>query len=297
MMLPRFDYDAPPDLAAAVARLAEFGRDAQVLAGGTDLLVRLKRGAARPRVLISLSRIDGMSGIELIEGGVLRVGALTTMTELADSPVLNGHLAGLGEGAAAVGGPIIRNRATVGGNIVNGRPCADTVPSLIALGARLQLVGPGSRRTLDLDGFITGPGRTMIRDDEIVSSVEVPAARGRRAGSAYLKITRRAAMEVTIVGCAVSVELAEDGCTITQARLAFASVAPTPVRAVEAERAIIGQVFSEELIREAGALARRAATPIDDCRAPADYRLEMVDVLARRALKCALDRAGWRSRT
>jgi CO/xanthine dehydrogenase FAD-binding subunit len=237
-----------------------------------------------------------MRGVELLEGGALRIGALTTMTELSDAPAPHGRVAGLAEGAAAVGGPIIRNRATVGGNIVNGRPCADTVPPLIALGARLQLAGPLSRRTLDLDGFITGPGRTGIRDDEILCSIDVPAAVSARSGSAYVKITRRAAMEVTIVGCAASVELAGDGCTIARARLVFASVAPTPVRAAEAERVVVGEVASDELIRKAGWLARQAATPIDDCRAPAEYRLEMVDVLARRALRRALERAGWRSR-
>ncbi len=297
MMLPRFEFDAPPDLESALAALAAGGRDARVLAGGTDLLVKLKRGVSRPRLLVSLGRISGLDGIDIVEGGVLRVGALATMTALSGSPFLGGPLSGLAEGAAAVGGPIIRNRATLGGNIVNARPCADTVPALMTLGATLRLLGPGASRTLDLDGFITGPGRTLIRDDEILSAVDVPPPTSRRAGSAYVKITRRAAMEVTIVGCAASVELGDDGRTITRSRLAFASVAPTPVRAREAEQLVAGNAATEELIREAGVMARRAASPIDDCRAPADYRLEMVEVLARRALRRALERAGWRSRS
>ncbi len=295
MTLPRFDYAAPPDLDSVVAMLAEHGHDARLLAGGTDLLVKLKRGASQPRLIVSLNRIPGINLIEPVGGGALRVGALATMTALAGDPALCGRLAGLAEGAAAVGGPIIRNRATLGGNIVNARPCADTVPALMTLGAKLHLRGSGTARIVDLDGFITGPGRTAIRDNEVLTSIEIPAAASHRSGSAYLKITRRAAMEVTIVGCAAWVELEEDGCTIAASRLALASVGPIPLRARDAERSIVGKRASDDLIHEAGVMARRAATPIDDCRAPADYRLEMVDVLTRRALRRALGRAGWRS--
>ncbi len=296
MLLPRFEYEAPPDLDAAVARLAESCGEARVLAGGTDLLVKLRRGSSKPRLVVSINRISGLHGIQSGDGHALRIGALTTMTDLAGSLVLHGGLAGIAEGAAAVGGPLIRNRATVGGNIVNGRPCADTVPPLIALGAKLCLQGMGTRRTIDLDGFITGPGQTLIRDDEVLSSIEVPAATSPHAGSAYMKITRRAAMEVTIAGCAAAVELGDDRQTITRARLVLASVAPAPARAFEAEQAIVGEKASDDLIREAGRLAGLAASPIDDCRAPAGYRLEMVDVLARRAFSRALGRAGWSNR-
>jgi CO/xanthine dehydrogenase FAD-binding subunit len=295
MVLPRFDYEAPPDMDAALARLAELGRDARVLAGGTDLLVTLKRGTSTPRVLLSLKRVAGLDALDPLDGGGLRLGALATMTALAGHPLLSGRFAGLAEGAASVGGPLIRNRATVGGNIVNGRPCADTVPPLIALGATLHLRGHRGRRVLDLDGFITGPGQTSIRDDEILTSIEIPFAASRRCGSAYLKLTRRAAMEVTIVGCAASVELEDDGRTVSRARIVFASVAPTPVRAEAAERAMEDTTAGEAVLRDAGSLARRAVRPIDDCRAPAAYRSEMVEVLTRRALARALDRAGWRS--
>jgi CO/xanthine dehydrogenase FAD-binding subunit len=295
MVLPRFEYEAPPDINAAVARLGELGRDARVLAGGTDLLVKLKRGNSAPRVLISLKRVGGLDALDALEGGGLRLGVLATMTDLAGHPLLTGRFAGLADGAGSVGGPLIRNRATVGGNIVNGRPCADTVPPLIALGAALHLRGPRGHRVLDLEHFITGPGQTLIRDDEILTCIEIPFAASRRCGSAYLKLTRRAAMEVTIVGCAASVELEEDGRTVGRARLVFASVAPTPVRATAAERAVEGTTADGAALREAGAIARQAVRPIDDCRAPAAYRSEMVEVLTRRALARALDRAGWRS--
>lgn len=305
MVLPRFEYEAPPTVAEVIARLAEGNGDARVLAGGTDLLVRMKRGVTRPRLLVSLRRVAHLSGIAPTDTGGLRVGALTTMTEIQASPRLKPETCDAGsrlqagthrwdalaEGAASVGGPIIRNRATLGGNIVNARPCADTVPALIALDARLHLDGCTGHRVVAADGFITGPGETAIRADEVLTAIELPSPGAPRRGSCYLKATRRAAMEVTIVGCAARVDLDDDAQTVRTARLVFASVAPVPLRALAAEQAIVGRTADARAIRDAAALARDGARPIDDCRAPADLRLDLVEVLARRALQAAIERA------
>jgi carbon-monoxide dehydrogenase medium subunit len=291
MVLPRFEYEAPATLADAVARLAAGNGGARILAGGTDLLVKMKRRALQPRVVISLRRIHGLAGVTITRSGGVRIGALTTMSGIGASCALSPRWTALAEGAAAVGGPIIRNRATIGGNIVSGRPCADTVPALIALGATLHLEGPGSQRTVNIDGFIIGPGETGIRRDEVLTAIELPGPDRPHHGSCYLKITRRAAMEVTIVGCAACVDLEEDARTVKAARLVFASVAPVPLRVRIAEQALEGRVVDAALVREAAALARREARPIDDCRAPADFRAETVEVLARRALDIALERA------
>jgi len=309
MLLPRFEYEAPPTLADALARLAAEKAGARILAGGTDLLVKMKRRVMRPRLLLSLRRVAGLDAVATTDAGGVRIGAMTTMSALAMGSGLNSphaHLShrnvigelspdplwtALVEGAASVGGPIIRNRATIGGNIVNARPCADTVPALIALGARLHLEACSGRRVVDIDGFLTGPGETLIRADEVLTTIELPPPGARFHGSCYLKATRRAAMEVTIAGCAARIDLEDDGRTVRTARLVFASVAPVPLRARGAEQAIEGRVADAGVVREAAALARGEARPIDDCRAPADFRAEMVEILARRALGIAIDRA------
>ncbi len=289
MMLPRFEYEAPSDLREALDLVAGENANTVVLAGGTDLMVKMKRGLLRPQRVVSLSRIPGLDRIEPQDSGSLKLGALTTMSQLAVHPDLKGEWSALSEGAASVGGPIIRNRATVGGNIINARPCADTVPPLIALGTRLHLEGPRGGRTIELDGFINGPGESRISPHEILTSLELPTATGA-AGSAYLKITRRGAMEVTIVGCATSLEL-DPGGHITRARLVFTSVAPVPLRVREAEVVLEGALPEEKVFHAAARAARKCAQPIDDHRAVGQYRSQMVEVTALRTLRTALERA------
>jgi len=296
MLLPRFEYQAPETLAAAGALLAEAKGEAHLLAGGTDLLIRMKRGLLRPRLLVSLRRVTELRGIEA-RGRVLRLGASTTMSQLAAEGTarLGGPLAALAEGAASVGGPLIRNRATVGGNIVNARPCADTVPPLVVLGATLEVSGPAGSSRRPLDGFIIGPGQTQLAAGEILVAIEVPVPpSGTPAGSCYLKLTRRSAMEITIVGCAAALELG-DGGKIARARLVLTSVAPVPLRVPAVEPLLEGRLPGPTLIAEAARTARAACRPIDDQRAPASFRSETVEVLARRALETALRRATERS--
>jgi len=290
MILPRFEYEAPESLEGALDLIAGAGGDAFVLAGGTDLLVKMKRGLARPRVVVSLRRVPSLSGIERTADGGLRIGPLTTMSAVAGNRLLTGPFIALAEGAAVVGGPAIRNRATIGGNIVSARPCADTMPPLVAFGASVRLVGPAGSRTASLEGFISGPGQPSMGRDEILAAVDVPAAPAWR-GSCYLKFTRRAAMEVTVVGCAASVDLEADRRTVARVRVVLASVAPTPLRAREAEDWLVGQVAGKDRIVGAARAAADAASPIDDCRAPAAFRQQIVDVLTRRALTAAISRA------
>jgi len=244
--------------------------------------------------VISLGRIEGLTGVKASVEEGMRIGPLTTMSQLEASPVLRGYWRALAEGAGSVGGPIIRNRATVGGNIANARPCADSVAPLIALDARLQLLSARGNRTVKLDGFILGPGETTIQKDELITDILLPipaSGSGAGAGSAYLRLTRRAAMEVTLVGCAVSVVMDQACYIIEQTRVVLASVAPTLLRVPAAEAAVTGQPASEKVYREAAALARAAARPIDDHRAPGAFRSEIVEVLTRRALTIAVERA------
>jgi len=290
MLLPHFDFEAPRSLGEACALLAGAQGEARLMAGGTDVLAKMKRGQLRPRLVVSLGRIEELVPIEATADGGLRLGALATMSRIAASPALGGPWVALAEGAAAVAGPLIRNRATVGGNILSARPCADTVPPLIALGARLLLARAGSNRTVDLDGFTTDPGTTAIAPGEVLVAVELPRPAGP-TGSAYLKLSRRAAMDVTIVGCAAAVSFDKKCERLVRARVVLTSVAPISLRVGEAETILVGARPVEATLAAAAAAARRAARPIDDHRAPAAYRSEVVEVLARRALAGAVERA------
>lgn len=289
MILPRFEFEAPSDLKQAIALMAQAGSNARVLAGGTDLLVKMKRGDLKPGLLVSLCKVDGLNSIENISNSDFHIGALTTMTQLEKHPKLKSALGGLSDGAAVVGGPIIRNRATVGGNIINARPCADTVGALITLGAKLHLESSKGSRKVELDGFITAPGKTELKPDEILTNIEISTQDG--LGSAYLKITRRSAMEITIVGCAASVVLDDARKKIKDAKIVLASVGPIHLRAYGAEDVLKDRIITDAAFEDAAIAAKKAAKPIDDHRAPAFYRSEMVAVTTRRALRIAVERA------
>jgi len=293
MLMPRFDFEAPTSVEAALGLLAGTRGEARLLAGGTDLLVKIKHGVIRPRLVVSLSRVEALAGVTSARAsGAVRIGPLCTMATLAQAPWEAPGLEALAEGAAVVGGPIIRNRATVGGNIITARPCADSVAPLMALDAELEIRNTQWERAHALNGFISGPGETEIRPDEVMTAVRVPPRPAGRTGSAYIKIGRRAAMEVTIAGCAASVDLDEEN-KVTRARLVYTSVAPTPVRVRAAEEAVEGKWASENSLKEAGAGPPRGVAPIDDMRAPGAYRSEVVEVITQRALTLALERAGW----
>lgn len=290
MLLPRFDFEAPVSLAAACEMLAQAGGQGRVMAGGTDLLVKMKRGAVAPRVVVSLGRIDELTSLEVSESG-LRLGSCATMARIASHPAILSSWQALAEGAGWVGGPIVRNRATVGGNVVNARPCADTLPPLIALHAHLELTSRQGQRRVPVEGFVESAGHCDLRPDEILTAIELPTP-PPNAGSHYIKVTRRAAMEVTLVGCAASVVLDEARQRVLQARLVYTSVAPIPLRIPAAERLVEGEVPSDRILEAAAQQAKRLAPVLGDHRAPQDYRSNLVFVTTHRALKGAIERAG-----
>lgn len=294
MLLPRFDYEAPETIEQACNLLAGApAGEARVLAGGTDLLVKMKRGELRPRLVVSLRRVHGHDRMVASVDRGLSLGPLCTMSRLERSPLLTRSWAAIADGAAVVGGPLIRNRATIGGNVINARPCADTVSPLIALGAELELTSAArGMRQLPIDGFIKGPGQPDLAPGEILTGIHLPlAARGTSLGSAYRTVRRRAAMEVTVAGVAAAVVLDAEG-QIVLARVVLTSVAPVLLRVAPVEELLAGRAPTPELLAEAGRVARAEAHPIDDHRAPGEYRREAVEVLTRRALAAAVERAG-----
>jgi carbon-monoxide dehydrogenase medium subunit len=285
----RFDYLEPATLEEAVALLARHGEQAHVLAGGTDLFVEIREHLRRPRYVMNIKRIAGMDALAYDPREGLRIGALVTTRALECMPQLERHYPGLWQALRELGSIQVRNRATLAGNICRASPSADTLPPLIADGARLRLHGRGGARELALEEFFTGPGRTRLQRDELLTEIRVPAPPAR-CGKAYLKLGRRKAMELATVGVAASVALGADG-RIGEARICLGAVAPTPIRASEAESLLAGKAPEPALLAQAARAARQVSRPISNVRGSAEYRREMVEELTRRALEQALERA------
>jgi carbon-monoxide dehydrogenase medium subunit len=280
-------YHEPTSLAEAVDLGARLGGQARFLAGGTDLIIQMRRGKCAPEHLIALHRVPGLDAIEA--NGDITLGALVTHRRIERSRLFHGALRGLVEGAEVIGGHQIRNVATVGGNIVNASPAADVVPVLLALDARVSCVGATGKRELGLEDFLVGPGETRRRPDELLTAIRFPQLVPLTA-TAFLKAGRRQAMEISVVCVAVRVTLDENRERCVEARIALGAVAPTTWRARSAEQALAGRVLGQERLREAGALAARDCQPISDVRASAAYRRLLVETLVPRALARAIER-------
>lgn len=282
-----FEYHEPTSIAEAVALGARFGEAGRFLAGGTDLMIQMRRGRVAPRHVLSLHRVAGLDRIEV--DGAVRLGALVTHRSIERCPHFQGGLRALVEGAEVVGGHQIRNVATVGGNIVNASPAADVVPVLLALDATVTCLGPDGERTLPLGGFLTGPGQTARRPGELLTSIRFDRLPPRVA-TAFLKAGRRKAMEISVVCVAVRLTLDAADARCQEARIALGAVAPTTMRARAAERTLEGQPLTDEVLRRAGRLAAGECAPIDDVRASARYRRLLVETLVPRALRRCLER-------
>ena len=285
MYLPDFDYYAPATLPEACSLLTELGPEAKVLAGGTDLLVKMKQGLLAPPAVVSLKNLHDLRAIRYEPGRGLVIGALATHNEVAGSPIVREHFRSLAEAAGQLANNQVRNRGTVGGNLVNAIPSADFPPLLIALGAAVTLAGAKGRRTVDLCEFFTGPSCCVLTPgDEIVTEIVIPEQ--DTTGSTYIKFGLRRSGALAVVGVAAAVTMAGD--VIEKVRIALGAVYPTPVRAYQAEEFLTGKTWSDELLMHAGEESACCSLPISDMRASAEYRREMVKVFTRRALKRAI---------
>jgi len=284
----RFEYHQPTLLNETIALLVQRGEEAALLAGGTALLIDMKRGARRPRHVISLWQVPGLAGVQV--KGSLRIGALTTISDLPDAIANHPPLTSLLEAAWMIGGRQVQNMATVGGNICKASPGADMVPPLLCLDARLRLVGPEGERMTPLDGFLIGPDQMALQPAEVLTEINVPPT-APRTGTAFLKVMRRHAMDCSIVAVATRISLAEDGQTCVEARIAVGAAAPNPFRAKRAESLLIGKRIKPDLVRAAAHQSREESQPISDVRASADYRRMLVETLVERAVLKAAERA------
>lgn len=279
-------YEAPTTVADAV-RLMEADPSAKALAGGTDLLVQYRAGR-RPSAFIDLKRIPELMDIELDDDG-LRLGAAASAAEICEHEDVRALWPGLVEAVGLIGSTQIQGRSSVGGNLCNGSPAADTTCPLIVNQAKALIAGPAGERTVDVEDFVTAPGQTVLSPGEVLVALLVPRPAPRTA-DAYLRLIPRTEMDIAVVGAAVSVTLGDEG-TCTAARVAVAAVGPTPMLVPEAAAALVGTKLGEAALEAAGAAASAAARPIDDKRGTAEYRRRVVGVLTRRAAGIAAQRA------
>jgi carbon-monoxide dehydrogenase medium subunit len=271
----------------AVAWLTELGDEAQVLAGGTDVMIQHMRREINPSVLLHINRIPGLDVLGLNGSG--RIGPLVTHRSLATDPVSRAAFPALAEAAATVGGWQTQEVATVGGNLCNASPAADTAPPLLVAGARLTLTGADGSRTVALDQFFKGRRSTERRPDELLTEIAADPV-GPGTGETYLKLGRRRAMEVAVVGLAVRLTLDPAG-TVERARVAAASIGPRPFRALEAESLLQGSRLEDDAVAEAAGALAASASPIDDARATASYRLRVLPGMLARAVAVCRARA------
>lgn len=280
------DYRTPTSAEDAAGLLAEEG--AHVLAGGTDLLVKLRAGMVAPRVVVDLKSVPRLRGIEHDARG-WRIGAATTCAEIGEHASLAAAWPGVVEALQLIGSTQIQGRATVGGNLCNASPAADSVPALIAAGAVCEVAGVNGQRELAAEKFITGPGRNVLARGEFIVGLRLPDPPGR-ASDAYLRLIPRTEMDIAVVGAGVSLALDAQG-VCTQARVALGAVAPTPLLVADAAKALIGTSVDDAALEAVGAAASAACKPIDDKRGTVAYRVKVAGVLARRAAQIAYQRA------
>ncbi len=286
MLLPKFAYHAPTTIDEACSLLAHYGAKSKVLAGGTDLLVNMKKKLLSPEQIISLNRIEGLDEVSYQSRTRLVLGPLGTASNLSNSKLIQEKIPILAQGAGRLGSPLVRNRATLGGNLVTARPASDLAPPLLVLSAEVVLKGPKGERTIPLDNFFLGPGQTAIQVDEILTQILIPKTQG---AGAYIKLGSRKALEIALVNVASFLELTPDG-SIQQARVALGAVAPIPMLAPSAAKILKGARPKNEedpVFKEAAQAAAQDSKPITDHRGSADYRQDMVKILSLRTLKDA----------
>ena len=281
-------YESPATTKDAVALLAKEKGPAFVLAGGTDLLVRMKTGAAEPALVVDVKRIPAMNDIKASPTG-FRIGAAVPGVQLSAHKALCKAWPGVVEATALIGSDQIQGRATMVGNLCNASPAADAVPAMVAAGAKVVVVGKGGRRTVPVEKVMTGPGSTSLKKGEIVEAVTLPKP-AKRTGDAYLRFTPRTEMDIAVVGVGISMTI-ERG-VVKKARVCLGAVAPTPVLVPKAAKALVGSKLDDAALTKFAAACSAACNPIDDKRGTAAYRTRVAGVMARRAAKIAYQRAG-----
>lgn len=282
------DYQAPETVEAAVALLQKAGAGARVLAGGTDMLVQMREDIVRPSLLVDIKKIAETRKIEIGANSVT-VGAAVTGAELGEHAELKAMWPGVVEAVNLIGSDQIQGRATIGGNLCNASPAADSVPALVAAGAKIAIAGPKGRREIAAEAFPKSPGRTSLEAGEFVTAIILPRP-ATGSADAYLRFIPRTEMDIAVVGAGVALTLDKAG-TCTAARLSLGAVAPTVLLVDTAAKALVGTKLEADALAAFAAAASAACRPIDDKRGTVEFRIHVAGVLARRAALIAAERA------
>lgn len=283
-------YAAPESIREAAALLGEFGARARVLAGGTDLIVQAREYVREIDLMVDGKQIPELMDLSFHPEKGLTLGAAVPCYRIYGDPAVVRHYPGLIDAVSLIGGTAIQGRASVGGNLCNSGPAADSIPPLIVLSATARIAGPGGERSVPVEEFCTGPGRNVLQNNEFLVSLQLPPPRPH-SGARYLRFIPRNEMDIAEVGAGASVVLNAAGDRFESARIALGAVAPTPLFVADAGNALAGQPVTDEAIAEAAAIAQAAARPITDMRGTAEHRRHLVGVLTRRALRGAVERA------
>ena len=289
MLLPKFDFHCPASLDETCELLGKYKERSKLLAGGTDLLVNMKKKLLNPEHVVSIDRIEELDQFSSDRSGI-SIGPRFTIASLLDVRGLKKKANVLVQAAEKMASPLIRNRATVGGNIVTARPASDMAAPLMALGARVVLKSRAGEREVLLDEFFLGPGQSVIKPDEVLTRIIVSPLNGA-GGSGYQKLGLREAMEIGIVNAAAVLTLDKSGRKIEDAKVVLGAVAPTPIHSPEAEKALVGAAANVKTLAKAAECAVGDSCAITDFRGTIEYRCLMVEVLTRRALETALEQA------
>lgn len=282
-------YEAPTSTKVAAALLAKEKGKAFVLAGGTDLLVRMKAGMVEPDLVVDIKRIPATQIIKKSDSG-FKIGAAVSGASMGENKALKKAWPGVVEAANLIGSDQVQGRCTIAGNLCNASPAADSVPALVAAKAKAAVVGPKGRRTVAVEDVVTGPGRTSLKKGEIIESISLPK-RAAKSGDAYLRFIPRTEMDIAVCSAGVNLTLDSKG-LVKSARIVLGAVAPTIVLVEDAADAIIGTKLDDESLAALSAACEAACSPIDDKRGTVEFRTEVAGVLARRAAKIAYQRAG-----
>jgi carbon-monoxide dehydrogenase medium subunit len=291
--LAQRDYIAPTSVEAAVGALSAAPGDARVLGGGTDLLVQIRGGRAKPSLIVDLKAIPGAVGVRQTPDGGFVIGAATCGAVLGENQALLEAWPGVIEGANLIGSTQVQGRASLGGNLCNASPAADSVPGLVAARAVAVVVGPSGQREVPIEKIPVGPGQTSLAKGEFVMEIRLPP-RPARSGDAYLRFIPRTEMDIAVAGAGVNLVLDAAG-VVSEAHVALGAVAPTVLLVPEAGQALVGSKLEEAALGRLDAAARAACRPISDKRGTAEFRTQIAGVLARRAALIAYSRASERA--
>jgi carbon-monoxide dehydrogenase medium subunit len=290
MLLPNFKYLRPETLEEACSLLSQFNGKARVIAGGTDLMVNMKQKTVCPAYLIDISCLPGLNTIEYNQEDVLKIGALCTHSDIESSSVIQEKFNILAQACRSIGSVQIRNLGTIGGNLCNASPSADSAPALLGLDAKVRIFGSAGEDAIELAKFFTGPGQTLLKPDEILTGIDISAT-SPPSSAVFLKLSPRRAMDLAVVGVGIVLWLSADGSSCTDIRIALGAVAPVPIRAIKAEEILRGQKLDNALIDETARVASEETKPITDIRGSVEYRKEMVQVLTQRGIQQAIAQA------